>query len=123
MPKLVRRLSPCSIMMAVSRAVTLVTALLLVSLASFVQASDQSANGLAVIPQVSGAITMPVTKPKDLAQGAPLYVSLWVRHWCSTRRRVQPTVHAALAASCHLDVGHENSDSPHLLCSVYSFPH
>jgi len=52
----------------------LVKALFLVSLALVVTSSDGAPSGLVVIPQVVGPATKPVTKPNELAQGAPLYV-------------------------------------------------
>jgi len=65
---------PCCFTMAVARAMLLVKALFLVSLASVVTPLDGAPSGLAVIPQVVGPATKPVTKPNELAQGAPLYV-------------------------------------------------
>jgi len=61
--------------MAVFRVVLLMLALLLVSMASAISASDGAASDFMSLPQVAGPLAKRVTRPRDLATGAPLYVS------------------------------------------------
>jgi len=62
--------------MAALRVALLMLALLLVSIASVTSASDGAASKLVSLPQVAGPQAKRVTRPNDLATGAPLCVFL-----------------------------------------------